>query len=75
MQINPPFFELIQSTEFRARRGRLYTANGLIETPAFMPVATYGAIRLLDFDDMKRLGAQIVLGNALYQSYFLGFQR
>lgn len=61
-----PFFTLLKSGEFRTRRGQLVTAHGSIETPTFMPVATYGAIRLLDFEDIKRLGAQIVLGNTLH---------
>lgn len=70
-----PFFTVLKSTEFRARRGRLRTAHGCIETPTFMPVATYGSIRLLDFEDMKRLGAQIVLGNSLHLEFTIGSER
>lgn len=70
-----PSFEVVSQGEFRARRGRLVTAHGVIETPTFMPVATYGAIRLLDYDDMRRLGAQIVLGNALHLEFTAGADR
>ncbi len=59
-------FTIIKTDGAHARRGRLITAHGAIETPTFMPVATYGSIRLLDFEDLKRIGAQIVLGNTLH---------
>ncbi len=49
-----------------ARRGLLVTPNGLVETPAFMPVATYGAVRGVGFDDLQKLGAQIVLANTFH---------
>ncbi|MBL9100998.1 MAG: tRNA guanosine(34) transglycosylase Tgt [Myxococcales bacterium] len=51
-----------------ARAGRLWTAHGPVDTPTFMPVGTYGAVKGLDADDLKEAGAQIVLGN----SYHLG---
>lgn len=70
-----PSFEIVSQGDFRARRGRLMTAHGVIETPTFMPVATYGAIRLLDFDDMQRIGAQIVLGNAMHLEFTAGASR
>lgn len=73
--IDEPFFTLIKSTEFRARRGRIVTAHGCIETPTFMPVATFGTIRLLDFEDVRRLGAQIVLGNTLHLESTAGSAR
>jgi queuine tRNA-ribosyltransferase len=49
-----------------ARRGLLATAHGLVETPAFMPVATYGAVRGLDGADLVSLGAQIALANTFH---------
>ena len=49
-----------------ARRGLLVTAGGVVETPAFMPVATYGAVRGVGFDDLRALGAQIVLANTFH---------
>lgn len=59
-------FSVLKSDKSRARRGQFITAHGIIETPTFMPVATYGSIRLLDFEDLKRIGSQIVLGNTLH---------
>ncbi len=49
-----------------ARRGLLVTPNGVVETPAFMPVATYGAVRGVGAEDLERLGAQIALANTLH---------
>ena len=49
-----------------ARCGRLSTPHGVIETPAFMPVATYGAVRCVGPDDLCALGAQILLANTYH---------
>ncbi len=49
-----------------ARRGLLRLGGGLVETPAFMSVATYGAVRGVGFDDLPPLGAQIVLANTFH---------
>ncbi len=49
-----------------ARRGLLVTPHGVVETPAFMPVATYGAVRGIDTQDLVALGAQIVLTNTFH---------
>ncbi len=49
-----------------ARRGRLTLAHGTVETPAFMPVGTYGAVKAMAPDEVKALGAQIVLGNTFH---------
>lgn len=50
----------------RARRGRLHTPHGVVETPAFMPVGTYGAVKGMRAQDLQELGVQIVLGNAYH---------
>ncbi|NNC92520.1 MAG: tRNA guanosine(34) transglycosylase Tgt, partial [Acidimicrobiia bacterium] len=47
------------ATSGRARRGRLETAHGPVETPAFMPVGTRASVRALDGGDLEELGAQI----------------
>jgi queuine tRNA-ribosyltransferase len=47
----------------RARRGELATAHGRVETPAFMPVGTLGAVKGLGPEDLERLGASILLCN------------
>ncbi|MFN0063974.1 MAG: tRNA guanosine(34) transglycosylase Tgt [Myxococcaceae bacterium] len=50
----------------RARRGRLHTPHGAIETPVFMPVGTVGSVKAVAPDDLTALGAQIVLGNTYH---------
>ena len=58
-------FELLAS-EGTARSGRLTTPHGEIATPAFMSVATYGAVRGVGPDDLRSLGAQILLANTYH---------
>ncbi|HST17810.1 MAG TPA: tRNA guanosine(34) transglycosylase Tgt [Gaiellaceae bacterium] len=52
--------------EGEARVGVLRTAHGEIETPAFMPVGTKGTVKLLHPDEVRSLGAQVVLGNTYH---------
>ncbi|MAE97329.1 MAG: tRNA guanosine(34) transglycosylase Tgt [Deltaproteobacteria bacterium] len=49
-----------------ARVGRLATRHGEIQTPAFMPVATYGAVRGVGAEDLEALGAEIALANTYH---------
>jgi queuine tRNA-ribosyltransferase len=56
----------ILATDGAARRGRLLTAHGSVDTPAFMPVGTRGAVRSLGPDDLRAVGAQIVLTNTYH---------
>jgi queuine tRNA-ribosyltransferase len=49
-----------------ARRGRLTLAHGVVETPAFMPVGTYGTVKAMTPDELEGLGAHIVLGNTFH---------
>ena len=49
-----------------ARRGRLALAHGLLDTPAFMPVGTYGAVKAMSPAELHGIGAQIVLGNTFH---------
>lgn len=49
-----------------ARCGELVTPHGTVETPAFMPVGTYGAVKGIRAEDLETLGAQIVLSNAYH---------
>ena len=58
-------FELL-AQQGKARRGRMVFDRGVVETPAFMPVGTYGAVKGLDPDEVKTLGAQILLGNTFH---------
>jgi queuine tRNA-ribosyltransferase len=58
-------FEVL-ARDGEARRGRLVTPNGVIETPAFIPVATYGAVRGVAPDELRALGAQVLLANTYH---------
>ncbi len=50
----------------KARRGRLVTSKGSIETPAFMPVGTQGTVKAITHQLLKELGTQIILGNTYH---------
>ncbi|MSP49918.1 MAG: tRNA guanosine(34) transglycosylase Tgt [Alphaproteobacteria bacterium] len=58
-------FELT-ATDGGARRGRLSTAHGPIDTPAFMPVGTAGTVKAMHPDSVAQTGAQIILGNTYH---------
>ena len=58
-------FEL-QTTDGAARRGQLGFPRGTIETPAFMPVGTYGTVKTLTPEELVGLGAEIILGNTFH---------
>jgi queuine tRNA-ribosyltransferase len=49
-----------------ARRGELMTPHGVVQTPAFMPVGTRGAVKALTARDLQELGAEIILGNTYH---------
>lgn len=55
-----------QSNKTGARKGRLRTAHGVIDTPFFMPVATQGAVKHITTDEIKFLGASILLSNTYH---------
>ncbi|NNM30498.1 MAG: tRNA guanosine(34) transglycosylase Tgt, partial [Akkermansiaceae bacterium] len=60
-------FELLATDPgSQARRGRLTTPHGVIETPVFMPVGTQGAVKTLDPGELRDLGAEIILGNTYH---------
>src|SRR6266700_6577612 len=60
-------FELIATdSSSKARRGRLTTAHGLIETPAFIPVGTQGTVKAVSPRELRELDAQIILGNTYH---------
>jgi queuine tRNA-ribosyltransferase len=56
----------IDARDGSARVGELSTAHGTIETPAFMPVATYGAVRGVSTAELRAAGAQILLANTYH---------
>ena len=60
-------FELIAKDQATpARAGVLQTAHGPVETPVFMPVGTQATVKTLDPDELKQIGAQILLGNTYH---------
>jgi queuine tRNA-ribosyltransferase len=60
-------FQLLASDQYsKARRGRLKTAHGVIDTPAFMPVGTQGSVKGVSPRELRELNAQIVLGNTYH---------
>jgi queuine tRNA-ribosyltransferase len=65
--LNAVKFELIKTDDkTKARRGRLTSPHGVAETPVFMPVGTAAAVKAVRTDDLKRIGASIVLSNTYH---------
>ena len=60
-------YEII-NTDGKARLGKITLSRGQVNTPAFMPVGTYGAIKAMIIDEVKNLGAEIILGNTFHLS-------
>jgi len=58
-------YELI-TTDGKARRGRLTFDRGVVETPAFMPVGTYGTVKGMKTEEVEATGAHIILGNTFH---------
>ena len=60
-------FELLQTDPAsHARRGRMRLNHGVVETPIFMPVGTYGTVKGVTPDSLEAMGAQIILGNTFH---------
>ena len=66
--MSQPFeFELLHVDKHTgARRGRLHTPHGIIETPVYMPVGTQASVKTLSPDELKDIGAQIILSNTYH---------
>ncbi|MCE2706613.1 MAG: tRNA guanosine(34) transglycosylase Tgt [Proteobacteria bacterium] len=58
-------FELLKNDGY-ARLGKLHLQHGVIETPIFMPVGTYGAVKAMSPEDLHQNNAQIILGNTFH---------
>ena len=56
----------IQATDGKARRGTVSMPRGEIRTPAFMPVGTVGTVKAMYLDQVRDLGADIILGNTYH---------
>src|SRR4051812_28995426 len=72
----PPFCFELQHVDARtaARRGKLHTPRGTVETPAFMPVGTQGTVKGLDAGRLRETGAQMILANTYHLSLRPGEQ-
>jgi queuine tRNA-ribosyltransferase len=65
--VAPPAFTFrVTHRDGLARRGELHTAHGVVQTPAFMPVGTRGAVKAITQRDLEDLGADIILGNTYH---------
>lgn len=63
------YFELQRQIEGgEARTGRLHTPHGTVQTPAFMPVGTHGAVKAVTPDQLREAKAEMILGNAYHLS-------
>ena len=67
-------FELL-TTDGRARSGRLSTAHGIIETPAFMPVGTAATVKAMTPEAVAGTGAQVILANTYHLMLRPGAER
>lgn len=56
----------VSARDGKARRGQLSFARGVVDTPAFMPVGTYGTVKAMTPEELSGMGAQIVLGNTFH---------
>jgi queuine tRNA-ribosyltransferase len=64
--VAPTFRFTVTHREGAARRGEMQTAHGLVQTPAFMPVGTQGAVKAILHRDLEALDAEIILGNTYH---------
>lgn len=64
----PGTFDVL-ATSGDARSCRLWTAHGPVDTPCFMPVGTYGAVKGLMPDDLEQVGSQVILGNSYHLAH------
>ena len=56
----------VSATEGAARRGRMIFRRGVVDTPAFMPVGTYGTVKAMTAEELETGGAQMILGNTFH---------
>ena len=70
-----PFVFRVLETDGAARLGRLETPHGIVETPAFMPVGTLGAVKGMSHDRLLASGAQLLMTNLYHLLERAGFER
>lgn len=56
----------VSGTDGSARRGELSFSRGTVQTPAFMPVGTYGTVKAMTPEELREIGAEIILGNTFH---------
>ena len=56
----------VMNTDNSARRGQLQFPRGTVETPAFMPVGTYGTVKAMTPEELRDIGAEMILGNTFH---------
>ncbi|MCB1589674.1 MAG: tRNA-guanine transglycosylase, partial [Xanthomonadales bacterium] len=56
----------LKATDGSARRGQLQLPHGPVQTPAFMPVGTYGSVKAMTPVELRGLGAEVILGNTFH---------
>jgi len=71
----PGFGFQLLAQDGAARRGKIMTSRGIIRTPAFMPVGTAGTVKAMYMDQVKALGADIILGNSYHLMLRPGAER
>ena len=62
----PAFSFIVRSTDGAARLGELQTPHGVVQTPAFMPVGTQGAVKAILQRDLEEVGAEVILANTYH---------
>ena len=70
-----PFAFSLLATDGQARRGRIRTAHGVVETPAFMPVGTQATVKTMLPEHVRETGADVVLGNVYHLMLRPGAER
>jgi queuine tRNA-ribosyltransferase len=73
--MNLEFSFKLLATDGKARRGEISTSRGVIRTPAFMPVGTAGTVKTMYMDQVRDLGADIILGNTYHLMLRPGAER
>ncbi len=67
MNMTSPFFEITKTDpDSRARRGRLRTRHGIVETPVFMPVGTQATVKAMTPQELEEAGIALILANAYH---------
>ena len=75
MTVSPSFSFRLVATDGKARRGEIAMPRGTVRTPAFMPVGTGGTVKAMYMDQVRELGADVILGNTYHLMLRPGAER